>query len=189
MAPFVFYVLAEVDAAGAHPVAHFSKEKLSEAGNNVACIVTLPPHECKGYGRRLIALSYELAHREAVLGGPEKPLSDLGALSYRRAYLAGALLDLLAAHPTLAPRTSRCSPASRCPTCSLLSPLSCSSASTRDSSQRRAAARRALRALQPRRARRRRRLAPAAGSRPPNGPELSRQTQPPPPAHRTCIAD
>jgi histone acetyltransferase MYST1 len=55
--PFLFYVLTEVDCDGAHFVGYFSKEKESPEGNNVACILTLPPYQRKGYGKFLIAFS------------------------------------------------------------------------------------------------------------------------------------
>uniref|UniRef100_UPI00398F3732 histone acetyltransferase KAT8 n=1 Tax=Pristiophorus japonicus TaxID=55135 RepID=UPI00398F3732 len=53
--PFVFYILTEVDRHGAHIVGYFSKEKESPDGNNVACILTLPPYQRRGYGKFLIA--------------------------------------------------------------------------------------------------------------------------------------
>ena len=51
---------------GAHIVGYFSKEKESPDGNNVACILTLPPYQRKGYGKLLIAFSYELSKLEQV---------------------------------------------------------------------------------------------------------------------------
>lgn len=53
----MFYVMTEYDEVGFHIVGYFSKEKESTEDYNVACILTMPPYQRKGYGRLLIEFS------------------------------------------------------------------------------------------------------------------------------------
>ncbi|KAK0649395.1 acyl-CoA N-acyltransferase [Cercophora newfieldiana] len=76
--------VAEVIPARSQIVGFFSKEKMSWDNNNLACILIFPPWQRKGLGALLMGVSYEISRREGVMGGPEKPISDLGKKGYKR---------------------------------------------------------------------------------------------------------
>ncbi|KAL3419644.1 histone acetyltransferase [Phlyctema vagabunda] len=83
---FNYFLLVYTPPATDKPqiVGFFSKEKMSWDNNNLACILIFPPWQRKGLGALLMGVSYEISRREQILGGPEKPISDLGRKGYRR---------------------------------------------------------------------------------------------------------
>ncbi|CAK7568386.1 MAG: SAS complex subunit [Sporothrix epigloea] len=104
-------------------VGFFSKEKMSWDNNNLACILVFPPWQRKGLGALLMGISYEISRREGVLGGPEKPISELGKKGYKRfwgAEIARWLLSIdiatassslsLPASPSTVPQTTAIPP-------------------------------------------------------------------------------
>lgn len=94
VAPFLFYVMTVADDRGCQIIGYFSKEKKSFLQYNVSCILVLPQHMRKGYGKLLIEFSYLLSQVEGKVGSPERPLSDLGLMSYRK-YWQDRLINYL----------------------------------------------------------------------------------------------
>lgn len=80
-------------------VGFFSKEKMSWDNNNLACILIFPPWQRQGLGKVLMGASYELSKREGRLGGPEKPLSELGKRGYQ-SYWSQAIARAILSAPS-----------------------------------------------------------------------------------------
>ncbi|KAI9296485.1 acyl-CoA N-acyltransferase [Neoconidiobolus thromboides FSU 785] len=90
---FNFYLLFVKINDMFQPVAYFSKEKEFK-GNNLACILTFPAFQNKGYGTLLIEFSYKLSKVEGKMGSAERPLSKSGYRSYLR-YWMNSIIDIL----------------------------------------------------------------------------------------------
>lgn len=96
VASFLYYILTYTDpqqnnnprgGGGYHVLGYFSKEKLSWDANNLACILIFPPYQHKQLGKLLMGVSYKLSAWEwegGSIGGPERPLSEMGRRSYCR---------------------------------------------------------------------------------------------------------
>ncbi|CAI7615316.1 unnamed protein product [Penicillium viridicatum] len=90
VATFLYYILTFTDPDDSdsyYVLGFFSKEKLSWDANNLACILIFPPYQHKQLGKLLMGVSYKLSGWDSnggCIGGPEKPLSELGHKSYAR---------------------------------------------------------------------------------------------------------
>ncbi|KAH0573455.1 Histone acetyltransferase [Spironucleus salmonicida] len=93
---FYFYVMYAKFGDSYKLVGYFSKEK--PIHNILSCILTLPCYQGKGYGSLLIDAAYMLCSRENNIGSPEKPLSDLGYLSFMP-YWQTRIIDFLSSWP------------------------------------------------------------------------------------------
>lgn len=86
---FKFYVLYKIpvfsdklEFSGREFIGYFSKEKRPLKSYNLSCVLVSPIYQGQGYGRFLISLSYQIALKENMIGGPELPLSTASKGAY-----------------------------------------------------------------------------------------------------------
>lgn len=124
---FLYYILVFTDQNNNDPnetyhiLGFFSKEKLSWDANNLACILVFPPYQHKQLGKLLMGVSYKISGWEqdsSLIGGPERPLSEMGRRSYDRfweeriaRYLVSYSPSANAAGPTQSEQTKSQKPA------------------------------------------------------------------------------
>jgi histone acetyltransferase MYST1 len=90
------YVLCEVDDRGAHIVGHFTRISEWQDPTVISRLVVLPPFQRRGLGGLMIAVAYEMAQRRGIVGGPSRPLGDLGRRAFRSdwaARISGILVE------------------------------------------------------------------------------------------------
>ncbi|KAK6341081.1 hypothetical protein TWF696_009388 [Orbilia brochopaga] len=110
---FVFYVLLERHGGEGDDFSYcgfFSKEKVSYDENNLSCIILFPPYRSQGLGSALIDLSYHISRATGRIGGPEKPISELGQRGYTRYWtksIASSILALTSARGSSSRRDRR----------------------------------------------------------------------------------
>ncbi|PWN28833.1 acyl-CoA N-acyltransferase, partial [Jaminaea rosea] len=93
--PFVFYIVTDAATASFdYVLGFFSKEKVSYDDYNLACIITFPPFQKKGFGTLMIEYSYHLSLTSGIAGTPERPLSELGFKGYLSYWSAVVLRTL-----------------------------------------------------------------------------------------------
>ncbi|OQE24954.1 hypothetical protein PENFLA_c009G09715 [Penicillium flavigenum] len=106
VATFLYYILTFTDPDDSdsyYVLGFFSKEKLSWDANNLACILIFPPYQHKQLGKLLMGVSYKLSgwdSNRGCIGGPEKPLSELGHKSYVRFWAERIARFLLRGKPS-----------------------------------------------------------------------------------------
>ncbi|CDM34054.1 hypothetical protein DTO013E5_1781 [Penicillium roqueforti] len=106
VATFLYYILTFTDPDDPDSyfvLGFFSKEKLSWDANNLACILIFPPYQHKQLGKLLMGVSYKLSGWDSnggCIGGPEKPLSELGHKSYVRFWAERIARFLLRGKPS-----------------------------------------------------------------------------------------
>jgi histone acetyltransferase MYST1 len=95
---FIFYIAVKSNSKGLHLLGYFSRELDETLNSNIlSCIAVLPPFQRKGIGRILISLSYEIAKRMGRIGGPERPLSQLGRQAFI-SYWKDTLITILSTY-------------------------------------------------------------------------------------------
>ncbi|RXK39995.1 hypothetical protein M231_02635 [Tremella mesenterica] len=117
---FLFYVLCDAATSKRDQVmAFFSKEKYSYDDYNLACIITFPQYQSRGFGRLLMEFSYHLTLHPSTRpasgspGTPERPLSDLGLKSYTSYWNSVILRFCRTLLPPDPPQTSKATRTSR----------------------------------------------------------------------------
>mmetsp|Transcript_4119 Transcript_4119/g.6972 ORF Transcript_4119/g.6972 Transcript_4119/m.6972 type:complete len:238 (+) Transcript_4119:1680-2393(+) len=83
--PFQFFILTENNSRynTKNIVGYFCREKSMNEDINLACIMVLPPYQRRGYGKFMICFSYFMSGQiDNRMCTPERPLSNMGALSY-----------------------------------------------------------------------------------------------------------